>query len=65
MVSQEKSGKVTPVAFFDEVVLNDARVNKATLHNAGFIEDKNLSIGDSILVTRAGGIIPQVLGVSE
>lgn len=58
-----KSGKVTPVAVFDDIVLNDATVNKATLHNAGFIEDMSLCLEDKILVTRAGGIIPKVLGV--
>lgn len=57
-----KSGKVTPVAIFNPVIIEDATVNKATLHNAGFIEDMDLYIGDIILITRAGGIIPKVLG---
>jgi DNA ligase (NAD+) len=58
-----KSGKVTPVAIFNEIEIDDAKINRATLHNAGFIEDLDLCIGDTILVTRAGGIIPKVLGV--
>jgi NAD-dependent DNA ligase len=58
-----KSGKVTPVAIFDPIVLEDATVAKATLHNAGFIEALNLYLNDTIIVTRAGGIIPKVLGV--
>lgn len=57
-----KSGKVTPVAIFSEIIIDDARINRATLHNVGFIEDMGLEIGDTILVTRSGGIIPKVLG---
>jgi len=57
-----KSGKVTPVAIFSEIVIDDAKINRATLHNVGFIEDMGLEIGDIILVTRSGGIIPKVLG---
>jgi len=57
-----KGGKVTPVAVFDEVVIEDANITRATLHNAGFIEELNLSIGDTLLITRSGGIIPKVVG---
>lgn len=57
-----KGGKVTPVAIFNEVVIEDAKITRATLHNAGFIEEFDFHIGDTILVTRAGGIIPKVLG---
>lgn len=56
------SGKVTPVAEFGEVVIEDAKINRATLHNAGFIEDMDLHLGDTILITRAGGVIPKVVG---
>ena len=56
------SGKVTPVAEFVEVNIDDANVSRATLHNPGFIEDMQLSIGDTLLVTRSGGVIPKVLG---
>ena len=58
-----KSGKVTPVAIFEEIDIDGAKINRATLHNAGFIEDLDLHLGDTIIVTRAGGIIPKVLGV--
>ena len=57
-----RTGKVTPVAIFEPIVIDDANINQATLHNAGFIENMGLDIGDTILVTRAGGIIPKVLG---
>lgn len=58
-----KGGKVTPVAIFDEIVIDDAKINRATLHNVGFIEELGLELGDTILITRAGGIIPKVVGV--
>lgn len=57
-----KGGKVTPVAHFDTIVIEDANISKATLHNPGFIEDFDLHIGDTILITRSGGIIPKVVG---
>jgi len=59
---QVKRGKVTPVAIFDPVVIEDATITKATLHNAGFVESLDLHIGDTILVTRSGGVIPKVVG---
>lgn len=57
-----RSGQVTPVAIFEDIVIDDAVINRATLHNVGFIEDMQLELGDIILVTRSGGIIPKVLG---
>lgn len=56
-----KSGKVTPVAIFDPIVIDGANVSRATLNNAGFIAALNLDIGDTIFVERAGGIIPCVI----
>lgn len=56
-----KGGKVTPVAHFDPVELSDAIISKATLNNAGFVEDLKLDIGGKILVRRAGKVIPQVV----
>jgi len=56
------SGKVTPVGIFTEVVIDDAKITRATLHNPGFIEDMGLCIGDTILVSRSGGVIPKILG---
>jgi DNA ligase (NAD+) len=60
--STGRSGAVSPVAIFEDIVIDDAVINRATLHNAGFIQNMQLEIGDIILVTRSGGIIPKVLG---
>jgi len=53
-----KSGKVTPVAILEPVLLGDATVSRATLNNPGFIEMLDLQIGDQVHVVRAGEIIP-------
>lgn len=56
-----KSGKVTPVAILDPVMVDDALVSRATLNNPGFIEALGLQIGDRVAIRRAGMIIPQVV----
>jgi len=43
--------------------LSGSKINKATLHNYGFIREINLNIGDKIVVKKAGDIIPQVAQV--
>lgn len=55
------TGKVTPVAHFDEITLDDSRVTKATLHNVGFIRELDLDIGDEIMVIKSGMIIPKII----
>lgn len=56
-----KSGKVTPVAILEPVLIGDALVSRATLNNPGFIEMLDLQIGDRVAVVRAGEIIPCIL----
>lgn len=56
-----KSGKVTPVAILEPVEIDGAVVQRATLNNIGFIKGLDLSIGDKVLVERAGGIIPRII----
>lgn len=53
-----KSGKVTPVAILEPVLLGDATISRATLNNPGFIEQLGIQIGDTVHVIRAGEIIP-------
>jgi DNA ligase (NAD+) len=53
-----KSGKVTPVAMLEPVMLGDAQVSRATLNNPGFIEMLDIQIGDHVHVIRSGEIIP-------
>lgn len=56
-----KTGKVTPVAYFEPVIIDDATINKATLSNPGIIEAMELEIGCLIRVIRAGGVIPKIV----
>tara|TARA_R100000152_G_C6782249_1_gene219302 strand:- start:7128 stop:8072 length:945 start_codon:yes stop_codon:yes gene_type:complete len=56
-----KSGAVTPVAILEPVVIDDANISRATLHNAGFIEALNLEIGCKVEVIRSGKIIPKIV----
>lgn len=56
-----KSGKVTPVAILDPVMVGDALVSRATLNNKDFIEMLDLSIGDMVGIIRSGEIIPTIV----
>ena len=55
-----RSGRVTPVAILEPIMIGDAKVSRATLNNPGFIEALGLCIGDKVAVRRAGMIIPEI-----
>ncbi len=58
-----KTGKLTPVADLDPVALAGTTVKRATLHNADEIARKDVRIGDTVVIEKAGEIIPQVVRV--
>ena len=58
-----RTGIVTPVANLDAVQLSGTTVRRATLHNADFIENLDLHIGDMVYVEKGGEIIPKIVGV--
>ncbi len=60
-VSVGRTGVITPVAVFDTVRLAGTDVVRASLHNQDFITDKGICIGDTIIVRKAGEIIPEVV----
>jgi DNA ligase (NAD+) len=57
-----KTGKVVPVAIFDEIDVDGAMVSRASLGSVALIEALDLDIGDTVLVVRSGGIIPSIVG---
>ena len=58
-----RTGAVTPVAELEPVLLAGTTVKRATLHNADEIARKDVRVGDTVLVEKAGEIIPAVIGV--
>ena len=58
-----KTGKLTPRATMEPVELAGTTVQHATLHNAGEIAKKDIRVGDTVLIEKAGEIIPQVIAV--
>lgn len=56
-----RTGALTPTAVFDSITLAGTSVSRAVLHNQDFIAQKDIRIGDRILVRKAGEIIPEVL----
>lgn len=58
-----RTGVLTPTGVFDPVTLAGTTVSRATLHNADFIREKGLNIGDTVVLRKAGDIIPEVVRV--
>ncbi|RYE76348.1 MAG: NAD-dependent DNA ligase LigA, partial [Myxococcales bacterium] len=58
--SVARTGAITPVALIDPVVLSGALVGRASLHHPGYITKLGLSVDAEVLVTRRGGVIPNV-----
>lgn len=60
-VNVGRTGAITPVAVFEPILLAGTSVSRAVLHNQDFIDEKDIRIGDTIVVRKAGEIIPEVL----
>jgi DNA ligase (NAD+) len=65
LVQVGRTGVLTPKAVIDPVRLAGTTVTNATLHNQDFIDHLDLRIGDTVLVQKAGEIIPEVLSVNK
>jgi DNA ligase (NAD+) len=65
VISIGRTGAATPVAVFDPVVVAGTTVQHASLHNADEIARKDIRVGDTVIIFKAGDIIPQVSKVIE
>lgn len=64
-VNVGRTGVLTPTGLFEPILLAGTTVSRATLHNEDFINEKGISIGDTVLLRKAGEIIPEVVAVKE
>lgn len=64
-VAVGRTGVLTPIAILEPVLLAGSTVSRATLHNEDFIAEKGISIGDTVIVRKAGDIIPEILSVTN
>lgn len=60
-----RTGVLTPTGIFEPVFLAGTTVSRATLHNEDFIAEKDIRIGDTVILRKAGEIIPEVVALKE
>lgn len=63
VVSVGRMGTLTPVAVLRPVLLSGSVVSRATLHNEDVVRNKDVRVGDTVIIEKAGEIIPQVVSV--
>ena len=60
-----RTGAITPMAILEPVRVAGSLISKTTLHNEDFVKEKDLRIGDTVIIQKAGDVIPEVVSVVE
>ena len=58
-----RTGAITPMAILEPVRVAGSTISKTTLHNENFVKEKDLKIGDTVIIQKAGDVIPEVVSV--
>ena len=60
-----RTGAITPMAILEPVVVAGSKISKTTLHNEDYIRERDIKIGDTVIIQKAGDVIPEVIGVNK
>ena len=53
------------MAILEPVVVAGSKISKTTLHNEDFVKERDIKIGDTVIIQKAGDVIPEVVGVNK
>ena len=60
-----RTGAITPIAILEPVIVAGSKISKTTLHNEDYVKERDIKIGDTVIIQKAGDVIPEVIGVNK